>query len=42
MASLPTETLDLGHSHPLDADLRQRIAHIVEAKRFHDRRYELH
>ena len=34
VAPLPTEPLHFGDRHSLDTDLRERVAHVVEAKRF--------
>ena len=39
---LPAESLDLGDGHSLNADLRQRRAHVVELERFDDRGDEMH
>src|SRR6185312_10931618 len=42
VALLAAEALDLGHGEPGDAELRQRLAHLVELERLDDRFDLLH
>jgi hypothetical protein len=42
MASLPTESLNLGNSHSVDAHLTQGIANVIESKWFDDCCNQLH
>ena len=42
VAFLAAESLDLRHGEPRDADLGERLAHLVELERLHDRFYFFH
>jgi len=42
VALLATEALDLGDRDAGDADLAQRLAHVVEFERLDDRHHHLH
>src|SRR3546814_3431816 len=42
MAFLASEPTNLGHGHPLHADIRQRLAYGIELERFDDRNQHFH
>src|SRR3546814_15013740 len=42
MAFLASEPTNLGHGHPLHADIRQRLAYGIEPERFDDRNQPFH